>query len=62
MFLRVQTQWRVIGGMGAYYVGLDYQAVAWILSLYNVEQPREVLEGLQAMEAAALQVLNKQDN
>lgn len=59
MFVRVQTQWRIIGGMGAAYVGLDYQSVAWMFSIYNVENPRQLLEDLQVMEAAALEVLNK---
>ncbi|MFZ9654547.1 MAG: DUF1799 domain-containing protein [Limnohabitans sp.] len=62
MFLRIQTQWRVAGGMGAAYVGLDYQAVAWMFSLYNVEQPRQMLEDLQVMEAAALTALNRRDD
>lgn len=60
MFVRVQTQWRIVGGMGAVYVGLDYQAVAWMFSIYNVENPKQVLEDLQVMEAAALPFLNKQ--
>ena len=62
MFLRVQTQWRIAGGMGAAYVGLDYQSVAWMFSLYNVEQPRQLLEDLQVMEAAALTALNRRDD
>lgn len=51
MFLRVQTQWRTtMNGL----LGLDYGAVAWLLRLYEVEDPRALLEDLQVMEAAAL--------
>ena len=52
MFLRVQTQWRV--GMNGL-IGLDYGAVAWLLSLYSeTDQHRELLEALQIMEGAVL--------
>jgi len=51
MFLRLQTQWRTtMNGL----LGLDYGAVAWLLRLYEVEDPRALLEDLQVMEAAAL--------
>ena len=51
MFLRLQTQWRTtMSGL----LGLDYGAVAWLLRLYEVEDPRALLEDLQVMEAAAL--------
>ncbi len=56
MFLRMQTQWNVtMGG----YVGLNYQVLQWMCSLYSVEDPRELLEGIRVMEAAALEALNK---
>ena len=32
-----------------------------LMSLYDVENPREMLESLQVMEAAALSELNKKD-
>lgn len=55
MFLRVQTQWRTtMSGV----LGLDYGAVAWLLKLYEVEDPRALLEDLQIMEAAAMMALN----
>jgi hypothetical protein len=51
MFLRCQTQWRTtMNGL----LGLDYGAVAWLLRLYEVEDPRALLEDLQVMEAAVL--------
>ena len=56
MFLRLQTQWRTnMGGL----TGLDYTAAEWLFKLYSVEQPRELLEGLQVMEAAPMSKLNK---
>jgi hypothetical protein len=61
MFLRMQTQWTVtMGG----YVGLKYEVLlgaSGLMSLYDVENPREMLEELQVMEAAALSELNKPD-
>ena len=59
MFLRMQTQWNVtMGG----YVGLKYEVLlgaSGLMSLYDVDNPREMLEGLRVMEAAALLELNK---
>jgi len=61
MFLRMQTQWTVtMGG----YVGLKYEVLlgaSGLMSLYDVSNPREMLESLQVMEAAALPELNKKD-
>ena len=61
MFLRMQTQWTVtMGG----YVGLKYEVLlgaSGLMSLYDVSNPREMLEELQVMEAAALSELNKSD-
>ena len=57
MFLRVQTQWRTtMSGV----IGLDYAAVQWLFKLYDVEEPRALLEDLQVMEVAAMTVINKQ--
>lgn len=59
MFLRLQTQWRTtMNGV----LGLDYQAVAWLLRLYEVEDPRALLEDLQVMEAAALLTINNRSS
>jgi len=61
MFLRMQTQWNVtMGG----YVGLKYEVLlgaGGLMSLYDVDNPRELLEDIQSMEAAALAELNKKD-
>jgi hypothetical protein len=57
----MQTQWTVtMGG----YVGLKYEVLlgaSGLMSLYDVSNPREMLEELQVMEAAALSELNKSD-
>ena len=56
LFLRCQTQWRTtMSGV----LGLDYVAVAWLFRLYAVGDERSMLENLQAMEAAAMAVLNE---
>jgi hypothetical protein len=55
MFLRLQTQWNVV--MGGF-TGIKYEVLQWLCSLYSVEDPKAMLEGIQVMEAAALQVLN----
>lgn len=60
MFIRCRTQWRV-GGMGGP-IGLDYVAVQWLLSLYEVKEPRAMMEGLQIMEAAALRIMAKRES
>ena len=61
MFLRMQTQWNVtMGG----YVGLKYEVLlgaGGLMSLYDIENPRELLEDIQTMEAAALVELNKRE-
>jgi hypothetical protein len=55
MFMRLQTQWNVSMGR---FTGLKYEVLRWLCDLYSVEDPRAMLEGIQVMEAAALQVLN----
>jgi hypothetical protein len=61
MFLRMQTQWNVTMGV---YVGLKYEVLlgaGGLMSLYDIENPRELLEDIQTMEAAALAELNKRE-
>lgn len=56
MFLRLQTQWRsTMSGV----IGLDYSAAQWLFRLYEVQDQRALLEDLQTMEIAAMQVINK---
>ena len=59
MFLRMQTQWTV---SMAGYVGLKYEVLlvsGGLFDLYDVENRREVLEGLRFMESAALTEFSK---
>lgn len=60
MFLRMTTQWNVtMGG----YVGLKYEVLVGaggLIALYDVDNPREMLEGIQEMESVALVELNKE--
>lgn len=60
LFLCLQTQWRV-GPMGGY-LGLEYPGVQAVLRLKRVKDSPGVFAHLQAMEAAALPVLNKRDD
>lgn len=55
-FLRVQTQWRV-GGMGGHPIGLDYAGVEAALRMMRVRDKAELFDGLQVMEAAALEAM-----
>jgi hypothetical protein len=56
MFLRLETQWRsTMSGV----IGLDYSAAQWLFRLYEVQDQRALLEDLQTMEVAAMQVINK---
>jgi hypothetical protein len=62
MFLRMQTQWTV---SMAGYVGLKYEVLlsnGGLCDLYNVENRRDMLEGLQIMEATALSELSKRSD
>lgn len=40
-------------------IGLDYSAAQWLFRLYEVQDQRALLEDLQTMEIAAMQVINK---
>jgi len=57
MFLRCQTQWRS-GPSGL--IGLDYGVVLDLCRLYQVEDLKTTLEGLQTMEAHALGLIAEQ--
>jgi hypothetical protein len=41
-------------------IGLDYGALEWLFRLYEVTEPRSLLEDLQIMEGAALTAMNKE--
>lgn len=55
MFLRLQTQWDTV--MGAV-VGIKYSSIDFLFRIHQPENPREMLDDLQAMERAALEILN----
>jgi hypothetical protein len=59
IFMSLQTQWRV-GPMGGY-LGFDYPGMQAALTMRGVKTKsrRQTFEDLQAMERAALRVLNK---
>ena len=62
MFMRMQTQWTV---SMAGYVGLKYEVLlvsGGLFDLYDVENRREVLEGLRIMESAALTEFSKKSD
>lgn len=57
MWFRICTQWRTTNGAR---VGLDYGVLLGaegLFSLYQVADPRGLLEDLQVMEQAALEAL-----
>ena len=60
MFLRMNTQWSMsFGGV----VGLKYEVLllaGGLFDLYNVENRKEMLEGIQLMESVALKEINKE--
>ena len=56
MFMRLQTQWRVVEGA---FLGLNYQSAEFLFKIHSVADPAAMMNDLQAMEMAALQVLNK---
>lgn len=56
MFLRLQTQWHVIAGA---FIGLNYQSAEFLFKIHGVADVAAMMDDLQAMEIAALQVMNK---
>lgn len=61
MFLRMQTQWNV--AMTSF-IGLKYEVLFGangLMRLYDIENPRDLLEDIQVMEAEALKELNKRE-
>lgn len=57
LFLRLQTQWIFIGSA---FVGLNYQSAEFLIKIHGAD-PLVMMDDLQAMELAALQVMNKKD-
>tara|TARA_Y100001968_G_scaffold310149_1_gene330788 strand:+ start:373 stop:516 length:144 start_codon:yes stop_codon:yes gene_type:complete len=42
-------------------VGLKYEVLEWFCRLYLVDDARAMLEGIQIMERAALNIINEKD-
>jgi hypothetical protein len=53
-FLSVQTQWRMDSGV---LIGLDYNAVRWMMELFEVKKPVELMSDLQIIEAKVVEVM-----
>lgn len=56
MFMRLQTQWHVTPHA---FIGLNYQSAEYLIRIHGIADPVSMMDDLQAMELAALQVLNK---
>ena len=56
VFLTVQTQWRS-GPSGL--LGLDYNAVRWVMELQRIADPLAVLDDLQVIEARVVEIVNE---
>ena len=59
LFLRLRTQWRIINSV---VTGLDYPAVAVLMDVFSVDDKQLFFDDIQAMELAALAVMNKGGN
>ena len=57
-FLRVQTQWRT-GPDGP--IGLDYAALAWTFTLWEVPDPAAMLADIQIIESEVLTVIHEKE-
>ena len=56
MFRRMSTQWETsMSGI----VGLKYESLKWLCDLYWIEDRREMFEGIQLMEYAAIRALRE---
>ena len=61
IFWRVKHQWHVVPFFGGvFYQALRYSAIESTLRLLKIEETPEIFDGLQIMEQAAKQVLNKE--
>ena len=56
LFPMVQTQWRS-GPSGL--LGLDYNAVRWVMELQGITEPLATLDDLQVIEARVVEIVNE---
>ena len=54
--MSVQTQWRSDSGV---LMGLDYNAVKWMMELLEVKKPVEMMNDLQIIEAKVVDVMSR---
>lgn len=59
MFMRLQTQWQVVPG--GVFLGLNYQAAEVLFRIHAVTDQAAMMNDLQSMEIAALNVLNARE-
>lgn len=58
-FLGLKTQWEVIAGpAGILHKGLNYQSIEFLFRVHKIKNRTEYMDHLQAMESAALVILN----
>jgi len=61
MFLKIQTQWIMsFGGV----VGLNYEVLllkGGLFDLYDVQNRKEVFDGIRVIESIVVQEINKKD-
>jgi hypothetical protein len=60
MFLKLQTQWNV--SSTGVFLGLNYPAVESCFRIHSVADQPAMMNDLQIMELAALQILNKRES
>lgn len=59
LFLAVQTQWRIIAGLGgARYQGIDYTALESVMRMRGVADQGSRLDEVRHIEAGALAEMN----
>lgn len=59
MFLKLQTQWQV--SAAGVFLGLNYTAAETLFRIHSVTDQAAMMNDLQVMELAALQMLNARD-
>lgn len=59
LFIECERQWR-LAGMEGVRVGLDYTAVASVMSINEIENQRDVFRRLRDIEAGALEAMQEQ--
>lgn len=62
VFIECATQWRAVAGYGFFAtLGLDYPGVEVVMRAHEIEDRAAVFRSVQAMELAALPILNQRE-